>query len=710
MKVVLAEKPSVAMAIADALNVSKRKDGYLEGNGYQITWAYGHLVSLQSPEEILGRKLEINDLPFIPETIPLKIIDDAGAKKQFKIITKLFLNATEIICATDAGREGELIFRLIYEHSKATAGIKRLWISSYSDEIIRDAFTKLIPGEEKANLYQGGKFRQIADWYIGYNGSIALSRKNGFFLKIGRVKTPTLFLVVKRYMENVRFVAMKFYIPKIKIQTGNKEMPIILAQFHTKCENYEEFQRIVAILFSQKKTELVDITKEERIQNPPNLFNLAELQKKANNKYGFTADDTLNLLQKLYEAGHVSYPRTDSQYLNNVMENEISSIINIIDETFKFDIDFKKYITVSNNKSFNDKKVTDHHAIIPLKKTPLLSQLSDKESKIYLLVLSAFLKAFSVPSINDLTVYSFSVKNISDLFFTKGVKIREVGFTIFDTIINEKNTNVSELIDEESQENEITLPPMEIGNIYYISDVIQYEGLTQAPPLLTDATLITQMETCGKTIEDQALKNALTGKGIGTSATRASIIKELVSSEYIERIKKTLVPTKLGFEIIRTLNGHKLLSPELTGEWESQITFLENNEITFEILKEKIINYTKVITKEIISKAPKIDYHPNQTKELCPACKTTNLLHDKYKYFCANSACSFVMFKNFRGQQITEKRLHDLLTKGISKNAKCVTQANKSYTADMIFSREDFKINIQFDNSRQKKNKNYGSR
>lgn len=710
MKVVLAEKPSVAMAIAKALDVNNRKDGYLEGNGYQITWAFGHLVSLQTPEEILGRKLEISDLPYLPNTIPLKLIDNVGAKKQYKIVAKLFSSATEVICATDAGREGELIFRLIFEYSKCNALIKRLWISSYSDEIIKNAFNNLLPGESKENLYKGGKFRQIADWYIGYNSSIALSRKNGYMLKVGRVKTPTLFLVVKRYLENVKFVPTKFFIPKLKIETQDKQIPLIMAQLQSRFDNYVDFQKIVSNIYSQKKAELVDVLQEEKTTNPPKLYNLAELQKKANIKYGFTADETLNFLQKLYESGFVSYPRTDSQYLNSEMEPEVKNTVDVLEATYKLDIDFQKYISIAGNKSFNDKKVTDHHAIIPLKTPPILTQLDEKEKKIYLLILTAFLKAFSIAKIIDSVVYSFSIKNIPDLFYSKGATVKELGFTIFDIILNSSPGDENETPDEKdaAEENQ-KIPNMEIGKVYLIQDVVQHEGWTQPPSLLTDATLISQMENCGKDIQDEELKEALSGKGIGTSATRSAIIKELVTSEYIERKKKTLVPTKLGFEIIRTLNGQKLLSPELTGEWESQITQLENEKIDFEELKAKVVQYTKEVTEQIIVKSPKIDYHPNKTKELCPGCKVANLLQDKFKYYCENSSCDFTMYKNFRGQQITEQRLRDLLSKGISKNAKCKTQDNKSYTIDIVFSRTDMKLKGEFDNSKINKNTKFNS-
>lgn len=703
MKVVLAEKPSVAIEIAKALRATNRNDGYMEGNGYQITWAYGHLISLQTPEEILGRKLEIEDLPYLPKEIPLKVIDDSGGKKQFKIVSKLFNSADEIICATDAGREGELIFRLIYEVSKAKAPIKRLWISAYNEEIIKKAFTSLVNGSETEALYQGGKFRQIADWYLGYNSSIVLSRKNGFPLKIGRVKTPTLFLVVKRYLENVKFVPTKFFIPKIKIETENALMPYIMAQYDGKFEKYEDFQKIIATLYSQKKTELVEISTEEKKQSTPKLYNLAELQKKANTMYGFTADETLNYLQSLYESGYVSYPRTDSQFLNEAMESDVENIIEVIDSIYAFGIDFKKYIIVSKNKSFNDSKVTDHHAIIPLKKTPVFSQLKEKEKKVYLLILISFLKAFSIPKISDFTLCVFSVKNINEKFLTRGNLIKEPGFSIFDDIL--KKQNATALEDEEVNEEFSKIPSLEQGKIYLINDIVQYEGMTQAPPLLTDASLITQMETCGKNIEDEDIKEALKGKGIGTSATRASIIKELITSEYIERKKKTLVPTKLGFEIIKTLNGQKLLSPELTGEWEGQISLLEDKKITFEELHEKIRKYTKEVTQEIKLNVPKLDFNPNKTNQTCPSCKTTELLQDKFKYYCENSQCNFVLYKNFRGSIITEKRLSELLTKGISKAAKCKTQEGKAYTVDLIFDKTSMKINAQFDNSKSQKTK-----
>lgn len=703
MKVVLAEKPSVAKSIAETIGANERKNGYFEGNGYQVTWAFGHLVMLSSPEEVLGRKIENDDLPFLPTEIPLKIKEDkeGTAKKQYQIIKKLFNESSEIICATDAGREGELIFRLIYEHSKCKKPFKRLWISSVNSDVIKNGFNNLIDGRDKDGLYIGGKLRQIADWYLGFNSSIAMTKNNGFLLRIGRVKTPTLFLVVKRFMENKGFRPQPYFVPKVTVST---EKGNVIATYQERVIDKNKGEEIIKNAINQKTIRLETIDKKEKSTAPPALFNLAELQKKCNKSYGYTADETLSTLQVLYEAGHVTYPRTDSRFLNEEMKTEVFELIEQIGGVFNCQ-DFTVPLLLDKNmKPFNNEKVTDHHAIIPTSKIPILTHLDEKKKNVYLTILSSFLQAFSSKELKNVTVYTFFIDGIQDPFQARGAVVVNKGFTIFKDFLSDKLLKIEDE-ENENEEEDKQLPALEVGN-YQIKDAVIVESQTTPPPLLNDASLITLMETCGKDIENEDLKDALKGKGIGTSATRGGIIKELVDGEYIERKGKILLPTKLGFEIVKALNGQKILSAELTGEWENAISNIELGKGNVEEFEQSIKKFAYEITEQIKG-SPKLGFNPNETSQNCPKCKSNKLYQNKFFYYCVDdNTCQYKLYKNFRGQQITEKRLTELLTKGISPNAKCKTQEKKTYTIDLIFNRETFQIETQ----QSKSNSGYGKK
>ncbi|PWN62423.1 hypothetical protein C1631_022935 [Chryseobacterium phosphatilyticum] len=697
MKVVLAEKPSVAKSIAEVIGARERKNGYFEGNGYQVTWAFGHLVMLSSPEEVLGRKIENEDLPFLPDDIPLKIKKDkeGTSKKQYEIIKKLFNESSEVICATDAGREGELIFRLIYEHAKCKKPFKRLWISSVNSDVIKNGFNNLLDGRDKDGLYLGGKLRQKADWYLGFNSSIAMTKNNGFLLRIGRVKTPTLFLVVKRFLENKGFKPQKFFVPKVSVISEKGD---VVATYQEKFFNQEEASHLLNIMSNNNRIDLREIEKKETSSTPPALFNLAELQKKCNKDFGYTADETLTYLQVLYESGFVTYPRTDSRFLNEEMKEEVFKLIEDIGVFFNIQDLTVPLLLHKSTKPFNNEKVTDHHAIIPTGNMPILAQLDDKKKNVYLTILSATLQSFGSKELKNVTTYTFFIDGIQIPFLAKGSVVINKGYTIFKDLFLEKTKSKVTDEDIESEESDKQLPELEKGNYNYKNAALT-ESQTSAPPLLNDASLITLMETCGKDIQDEELKEVLKGKGIGTSATRGGIIKELVDGEYIERKGKTLLPTKLGFEVIKSLNGQKILSAELTGEWESAITDIENGKGNAAEFQENIKSFAYEITQQIKS-SPKLGYNPNETSHVCPQCKKGKLMQNKFYYHCEDDHnCKYKLYKNFRGQNITEKRLSDLLTKGISLSAKCKTQDNKSYTIDLIFNKETNQIETQQKNT-----------
>lgn len=695
MKVVLAEKPSVAKSIAETVGAKQRNDGYFEGNGYQVTWAFGHLVTLSSPEEVIGKKISLDDLPILPSQITLKLKDDktGGVKKQYNTIKKLFGSADEIICATDAGREGELIFRLIYEYAKCTKDFKRLWISSINPEVIKNGLSNLKPGKNYDALYQGGRLRQLADWYVGFNCSIAMTQKNGYLLKIGRVKTPTLFLVVKRYLENSNFKSTPFFIPKIKIENFNKQSLII--SYDDRFKTIEEASKLESLIRTVGKTELIDIEAKEKTTAPPSLFNLAELQKQANKQFGYTANETLTELQVLYENGYVSYPRTDSRFLNEEMQEEVFETLEKIGNYFKCQDSVLPLLLQKNLKPFDNSKVTDHHAIIPTSKFPVLESLNEKQKNVYLMILTSFLQSFSTKEVRNVSVYTFTVENIDITFSAKGSVLINAGFTIFKDLFFPKKNTTNENEDE-AEDKEL---PIFTKGFYPVLDVLIQEGKTAPPPLLNDASLISLMESCGKEIDDKALRDVLQGKGIGTSATRGGIIEELVNGDYIIRKGKSLIPSRLGFEVVKALNGQKICSAQLTGEWEDFISHVEDGSKSVEEFNHEIINYTKDITNNLLA-LPKLAYNPFETEHNCPLCSSAKLLQNKNTYYCENAACGYTIWKNYRFAIITEKRLRDLLTKGITTNVKCKSKDDKTYTVDLKLHPDTKQIESVFSNNK----------
>ena len=713
MNVIIAEKPSVAREIAKVLNVTQKEAGYLYNDRYAITWAFGHLIGLKTPEELNNNeKIETSSLPFIPKEIYTKSVGDKTAKNQLKVIETLFKKADLIIVATDAGREGELIFRLIYNHLNINKPFKRLWISSVNPTVIKEGLNNLKNGELYDNLYYSGKNRQLADWLLGYNTSIAISRINGFTIRLGRVKTPTLFLVVKRYLENKQFKPQKYFVPAIKLYNSKNNTELI-ANYEDSIFNDDELFKLLGYIEASKEAKLIDILKEEKKESSPKLFDLGAAQKLANQKFGFTADQTLSLIQSLYEKGIVTYPRTDSNYLNEEMEMEVWERIQELGKEYNLTSYTNELLNNQVKTSFNNSKVTDHHAIIPDKNIPNLSNLIDTERKMYVLIMIQFFKAFSQPLIKDVTTYEFSVNRVDIPFISKGVLIKQKGFKSYDSVFNNLlgNSKQEDDIEEVSNDELKLLPEFDLGT-YPITDILKVEKITKAPPLLTDATLIGQMETCGKEVEDENLKEALKGKGIGTPATRSEIIKELIESNYVERNKKNLLPTKFGFEIVKALNGQKILSPQLTGEWEYKLSLIEKGEYNKDLFFEEIKDYTKLITNDILNKTQKLDYNPYKTELdlCCPKCKS-KLIEEKFNFLCSNKSCELKIQKIICNHQIKEKELKILLNGQAVKNVKLKNKEGKSFTSNLILD-NDFKIQFQFEENKKsfKKNKNYDSK
>ena len=519
MIVVLTEKPSVAKDIAHFLKATHRKDGYFEGAGYRVTWAFGHLVSLKEPHDydINFKRWSLDTLPIIPEKFSLKLINNSGVKKQYSVIKELFKQADELICATDAGREGELIFRYILALSGSSKKpFKRLWLNSLTNEAIKEAFGKMKSGEEYTNLYYAAQCRSQADWIVGLNATRFMTVRHGFgkyLWSVGRVQTPILQMIAKRDEEIRFFVPEPFWELKTLYRKVN---------FDYKGKRFMEKKKAEALL-EQTNTHPLCVTgiKEKKESTPPPLlFDLTELQREMNKRFGLSAADTLAIAQELYEKKVLTYPRTDSRYLTLTMKSQVQNTLHALKGFAPEAIQALDLQNLSTSKRiFNDSKVTDHHAIIPTGKG--IGQLGGSAQNIFQAVCMRFIAAFYPPCEKKLTSVEAESNNIK--FQAKGVQILSPGWTV---------------LEPKKKDQDQILPAFEKGESGPHAPFIK-EGKTKAPNQFTENLLLGAMETAGKQIDDEQLREALKNKGIGTPATRASIIETLINRKYIKRSKKT---------------------------------------------------------------------------------------------------------------------------------------------------------------------------
>lgn len=590
---VLAEKPSVGRDIARVLNCNKEKNGYIEGNKYIVTWALGHLVTLADPESY-GEKYKswkMEDLPIIPQKLKTVVIKKTS--KQFNTV-KSQLNrddVCEIVIATDAGREGELVARWIIEKSHVKKPIKRLWISSSTDKAIKEGFEKLKDGRQYNNLYYSAIARAEADWIVGINGTRALTTKYNAQLSCGRVQTPTLGMILKREEEIRKFVPKEYYSIDISTKKGssNFKMNWIDKKNNTTSFNEEKIENIAKKL-NNKEIKIIDVKKIDKKRYSKPLYDLTELQRDANKKFGFSAKETLSIMQKLYEHHKVlTYPRTDSRYLTTDIVETLKDRVKAVNVS-----DYSKVCNkllkanIKGNKSFVDNsKVTDHHAIIPTEERVFLGDLSDKERKIYDLVVKRFLSILSPPFEYVETTITGSCEG--ENFRAKGNKVINLGFT-------------EGYVDDE-EEKLGSIPEILVNDALKIEEVKIKTGKTNPPPYLNEGTLLTEME-----------KNNL-----GTVATRADIIEKLFNSFSVEKKNnKEMHITSKGRQLL-DLAPEKLKTPDLTAQWEKKLTDISNGKGNKETFIEDIKTYTKEIVKDINKSDSKFK-HDNLTKNKCPNC------------------------------------------------------------------------------------------
>lgn len=672
MKVCIAEKPSVAREIASILGASARKDGYFEGNGYQVTWTFGHLCTLKEPHDYdsAWRSWNLYMLPIIPDRFGIKLIDDKGVEKQFNTIAKLVEGADEVINCGDAGQEGELIQRWVLAKTKCSKPVKRLWISSLTEEAIKEGFSKLKDSLQFDRLYAAGSSRAIGDWLLGMNATRLYTIKYGSgkqVLSIGRVQTPTLALIVNRHLEIQHFKPQTYWELKTKYREVN------FSSDKGKFNSKEEAEK----LLEELKPEVFTITSVETKKGkeaPPRLFDLTALQVECNKKFGMSADDTLKSVQSLYEKKYVTYPRVDTTYLPNDLFPKIGGILRSLQAYSHLTAPLLGQPIKKSNKVFDDKKVTDHHAIIPTDVTAPV--LHGYEANVYDTIAKRFIAAFYPDCEVSNTTVLGQVKDTG--FKATGRQILDAGWRVVyqkDTAPADREATGTE---EDQQEETQLLPAFTEGESGPHEPLLQ-EKQTQAPKPYTEATLLRAMETAGKQVEDEELRDAMKDNGIGRPSTRAAIIETLFKRNYIRKERKNLIPTVTGIELIQSINNELLKSVELTGQWEYKLRQIEKGNYEASTFLQEMKQMVSDLVQQVMNEANKritvIDQPAGTTKGSsnsteaglsCPKCKQGTILKGKTAYGCSafKEGCDFKALFIFNKKKLTDAQLLALIGKG----------------------------------------------
>ena len=589
MKVCIAEKPSVARDLADILGARTRRDGYIEGNGYCVTWVYGHLCSLKDPEDYNPnwKYWKLEDLPIIPSQFGIKLREDEGAQKQFKIIERLISEAEEVINCGDAGQEGELIQRWVLLKAKCKVPVKRLWISSLTEEAIREGFNKLKDAKEFDNLFAAGNSRAVGDWVLGINGTRLYTRKYGkekMTLSVGRVQTPTLAMIVQRQKEINAFKSEEYW----ELKTIYRETEFLCQIDRLKSQ--EKADKGLTYLLD-KPFEVTSFEQKEGKEGNPRLYDLTSLQVDGNKRYGYSAEETLNLIQSLYEKKLVTYPRVDTTYLSEDLHPKIPGIMNGLRDYKRFTEDLLSKPIPKLKSVFDDKKITDHHAIIPTGIAP--SGITPDEQRIYDLITRRFIAVFYPEcKVSNTTVLG----KVDQLVFkATGKQIIEKGWRVVYEDLKAKEEPKSKVKEEEEK----ILPIFQEGESGPHEPMI-HKGKTSPPKPYTEATLLRAMETAGKMVDNEEMREVMKENGIGRPSTRASIIETLFKRKYIEKKKKNIFATETGMSLINTIKNDLLKSPELTGIWEQKLRQIERGKYEPQAFKEELFRMVREITDEVI--------------------------------------------------------------------------------------------------------------
>ena len=711
MKVCIAEKPSVAREIAQVLGANTKRDGYFEGNGYAVTYTFGHLCTLFEPHDYkpYWKSWDLNNLPMLPEKFLTKVTKNDGIQKQFNIVKRLFDKADVIINCGDAGQEGELIQRWVINQAGYTGNVERLWISSLTTEAIKEGFKNLKPASDYDNLYYAGFSRAIGDWLLGMNATRLYTVKHGGYkqvLSVGRVQTPTLAMLVDRYKEIINFVSKPYW----ELQTLYRNTLFNCEE--GRFENKEDGEKLSAKV-KESEFEIISVSKKKGKEYAPKLFDLTGLQVYCNTKFGFTADETLKMVQKLYEQKVVTYPRVDTTFLPNDVYPKIKGILtNLKKYSYLTGSLLSKKIKKST-KTFNDKKVTDHHAIIP---TGVEMNLQYNQQRVYDIIVKRFIAVFY----DDCQVSNTAVigKAADVTFRTTGKEILEKGWkVVFDN--HNKKENREEKRDSiqinKSTDKQINDLPTFIKGEKGTHEPSFLEKETKAPKYFTEATLLRAMETAGKQIDDDDLRDAMKENGIGRPSTRANIIETLFRRKYVVRKKKQLLPTQTGIKLIDTIHNKLLKSAELTGRWEKQLkeiekgnfnagTFIKNmksmvDQLVYEVRSEKIraniSSQNNVINKQV-TRNEKQDKKKGITQQTCPKCKKGTLLKGTSAYGCSNykTGCNFKLPFNFMDKKISENQFIRLIQKGATVNLKGFNSENGKVDGIIGFN-SDFNLTLR---------------
>ncbi len=673
MKVCIAEKPSVAKEIASIVGANSRKDGYYEGNGYQVTWTFGHFCTLNTPDDYQPswKKWSLYNLPMLPVKFDTKLINDKGVKKQFNIIKNLFENAVLIINCGDAGQEGELIQRWVIKHAGYKGKVKRLWISSLTEEAIKEGFKKLEESEKYDNLYYAGSSRAIGDWLLGMNATRLYTLKYGGYkqvLSIGRVQTPTLALLVQRHKEITQFESTPYW----ELQTIYRATTFNCEE--GRFEKKEDGEKLLEQV-KDKPLTILSINKKRGKEQPPRLFDLTGLQVHCNKKFGYTADKTLKTIQKLYDKKLVTYPRVDTTYLPEDMYPKIPNTIEKLKGYEKFTKPLLEKEIKKTKKIFDDKKITDHHAIIPTGMVP--QNLSKDEFNVYDAITRQFLAAFYPECQVANTHVEAEVDGVK--FKAKGKEILEEGWRVLFPK-TKKSKEDKEASNEKEGEVKI-LPKFEKGESGP-QEPSFLEKHTKAPNNFTEASLLRSMETAGKNVEDEELRDLMKANGIGRPSTRAAIIETLYKRNYIKRNKKQILATETGIQLIDTVENELLKSAELTGQWEKKLREIEQGKYSagkfineMKAMIEQIVREVKAAKDRpkisaVIEKKEKIIAKESSNEELinsiCPKCKEGKLLKGQKAFGCSRwkNNCKFRLPFEFMNKKLSEKQLYRLLLKG----------------------------------------------
>ena len=593
MKLCIAEKPSVAKDLAEILGAKIRHDGYFEGNGYCVTWTFGHLCSLKDPEDYNPnwKYWKLEDLPIIPAQFGIKIKGDKGVEKQFHTIKNLVSKATEIINCGDAGQEGELIQRWVLLKAQCKVPIKRLWISSLTEEAIKAGFSKLKDSKDFDNLFAAGNSRAVGDWMLGINGTRLYTKKYGkdkLVLSVGRVQTPTLAMIVNRQKEINAFSSEEYW----ELKTTYRE-----TEFSCQIDRLKSLEKAKKGLeyLLNKPFEITSFEQKEGKEGNPRLYDLTSLQVDGNKRFGFGAEQTLNLIQSLYEKKLVTYPRVDTTYLSEDLHPKIPGILGNLKDYKRFtDVLLQKAIPKSKT-IFDDKKITDHHAIIPTGISP--SGISFDEQKIYDLICRRFISVFYPEcKVSNTTVLG---KVDTLLFKATGKQIISLGWREVYEDLKEEKVDEAEAKKEPKETEEKILPIFEKGESGPHTPEI-HKGKTSPPKYYTEATLLRAMETAGKLVENEEMRELMKENGIGRPSTRANIIETLFKRKYIEKKKKNLVATETGISLIDTIKSDLLKSPELTGQWERKLRLIEKGKYDPQTFKIELFKMVRELSDEVI--------------------------------------------------------------------------------------------------------------